>query len=100
MYRVPGEYAAEHIEVFAKLAHVRPVYRLARCEHGKAWHESCRDCEYGYVQDTYPYAYCGPVATSPDGDALIATTDDGEYVVYIPARYQSRVNRVLASHTA
>ena len=100
MYRVQDDFDTEHVCNMAALLNIRPVYRLARCEHGKTSQQYCQYCEAGYVYDMHAYALTGPIARDGNGRALIAVTDDAEYVVYIPARYQARVNRVLASHTA
>ena len=76
---------------------LRLVYRVARCQHGKTRQQTCRDCEGGYVDDTHTFANVGAVArlerVRDRPVSLIAVSDDGESVAYVPAAYQAKANR-------
>lgn len=72
------------LEEIAAAGGYKIVYRVARCEHGKMRDQTCRDCEGGYVQDTHTYANIGAYKVL-DGQALVAVSDDGDSVAYVPS---------------
>jgi len=65
------------------------VYRIARCQHGKTRSQRCIDCEGGYVTDVHTFANIGNFARLA-GKALVAVSDDGEDVAYVPASEQHK----------
>lgn len=65
------------------------VWRVARCQHGYTRNQTCMSCEGGYVDDTHAFANIGETARSVHGNALMAVTDDGESVCYVPKRFQA-----------
>lgn len=62
---------------------LKVVYRVGRCQHGRTRQQCCTSCEGGYVDDMHTFANIGNVARL-DGRAMIAVSDDGEDVIYIP----------------
>lgn len=78
------------LDKIASYRGLKLVYRAARCQHGKTRQQTCRDCEAGYVDDTHTFANVGNVATTAAGVALIAVSDDGESVAYVPASQQNK----------
>jgi hypothetical protein len=69
---------------------LKVVYRRARCQHGYTRDETCVSCEGGYATDHAYYANVGNVATL-NGQDLIAVSDDGTDVAYVPASQQSKL---------
>lgn len=90
MLRISGGMDWCELEKIAAYRGLKLVYRVARCQHGKTRAQSCHECEGGYVTDTHTFANVGNVATTAGGQALIAVSDDGEDVAYVPASQQSR----------
>jgi len=78
------------LENIAKYRGLKLIYRVARCQHGKTRQQSCIDCEGGYADDHHTFANIGPVAKTAAGVPLIAVSDDGEDVAYVPESQQSR----------
>jgi hypothetical protein len=74
----------------------RIIYRVARCQHGYTRQQTCVSCEGGYVDDTYTFANIGRVKEL-DGRALVAVSDDGEDVAYVPERAYFNAQQ-LAKH--
>lgn len=84
MTRISNPMDWVELETLATTEGLRLKYRRARCQHGYTRRQTCRDCEGGYADDSATYANVGTV-TVRDGRALVAVSDDGEDVAYVPA---------------
>lgn len=90
MTRIDNDMDWVELEKIAFANGCRVVYRVARCQHGFTRSQTCHDCEGGYVDDTHTFANIGNFARS-HGRALVAVSDDGETVAYVPARFQNQL---------
>lgn len=103
MYRLrdcTGADDFDNVIKFAGLDIERMPQAVARCEHGVAYKDGvCRSCEGGYVDDTSAYAdFRGEPAKHPlTGEYIAVEPDyDADYVIYVPRRYQARINKAFA----
>lgn len=85
MTRIDNDMDWCELEKIATYRGLKLVYRVARCQHGKTRRETCNDCENGYCDDTHTFANIGNFARTDGGKALVAVSDDGEDVAYVPA---------------
>jgi hypothetical protein len=92
-WRDEGEWRLEEVLAVAARADVAPVFAVGRCSHGKKRQELCASCEYGYATDGHTFAVLrGPVARDSSGKGVAAVSDDMEWIGYIPARFQSKID--------
>lgn len=93
MWRCDSVFSAGMVEEVAKTIGVKPVWARARCQHGYTRQETCVECEGGYVDDIHAFAATRSAPASFHTASLLGVTDDGEDAVYIPYKYQVKVNK-------
>jgi hypothetical protein len=96
------EYSYDEIRELARTIGLDPdklPTLTALCEHGRQSDDFCRSCEAGYTQDGHYYVDSSRAIAQYGKSAGYGTSyavgvfDDGTFCVYIPGRYQARVNR-------
>jgi len=96
------EYDPVAIDTACRIAGVRPSFRIAYCEHGRAYEQVCVQCENGYLDDCHTFANLpgwmiqpGTWGTEIAPEAIAQVTDDGHNVIYVPRAHAKKVKAIL-----
>jgi hypothetical protein len=97
MYRgfmcvVDNTYDQVRLEQIATQAKVKLVWAKTYYAHGYGREETCATCESGYsIDGRIHYVPRSEPAIDLEGFRMVALTDDHEWVLYIPGRFEPRV---------